>query len=376
MEMIVNNEYFSKAISDVCRGVLLKSTYLNLSGIKLVVDHENVKLLGTNQEIFIERVIPLSIDGKKVLEVVEPGTVVLSSKYLSEMIKKMPNDIHIKVKSNRSVSIQSDEIMTTLNGFDPNEFPELPDIKNSTYCKIPTVVLLEMIRQTIFAVSTTDLKPVLTGVCMTFCEGKISFAATNSHRLAYKELLIDSNIRTTVIVPSNTLAEVMKLLSNETDDTQIFISKTIIVFKTSTLAIYSRLIEGTFPNIQGLIPKECKTTITLKTKPFLKGIDRATLFANEWKNNNVHLEIKNSSELSISSSSNEIGKMEETQSCAGIIGDMNCRISLNGSFLIDVLKVMKEEEIRIKFNGSMKPVLIEPVGEDSSQFLISPVRSK
>lgn len=98
-------------------------------------------------------------------------------------------------------------------------------------------------------------------------------------------------------------------------------------------------------------------------------------FASEWKNNNVHLEIKNDTKIRIFSNSSEIGKIEETQNIKTINGETDLSISLDGSFLMDALKVIKEEEIRISFGGAMRPVLIEPIDNSSYFHLISPVRS-
>ncbi|WP_445480633.1 hypothetical protein ACULLL_10990 [Lysinibacillus irui] len=118
-----------------------------------------------------------------------------------------------------------------------------------------------------------------------------------------------------------------------------------------------------------------QSIITLNRKQLLKGIDRACLFANEWKNNNVNLEIIDGTKIKISSNSSEIGKIEEIQPIREINGDRDLRISLDGSFLMDALKVIKEEEIKVSFGGTMRPIFIEPVDHSSSLHLISPVRS-
>lgn len=135
------------------------------------------------------------------------------------------------------------------------------------------------------------------------------------------------------------------------------------------------MIEGNYPNITGLFPKNFKTTITLDTAQLLLAIDRACLFASEWKNNNVQLEILDAKRIKISSHSSNIGGIEEIQNIKEINGETDLTISLDGSYLINALKVIKEEEIRLSFGGSMRPVLIEPINNPSYNYLISPVRS-
>lgn len=375
MEFIIKNDYFSKAVADVSKAVSLKTPIPILSGIKLVVDDSRVTLIGSNSDIIIEKSIPLIIDEVKVLEVRKTGSVVISAKYLSEIIKKLPNDIHIKMNDIHLVTIQSDEIVTTISGLNAEEYPRLPEINRNNYMRISGNELFETIKQTVFAASKSEMKPVLTGVHMSFLPGKLIFVATNSHRLARRERTIDSNIHQSIIVPASSLNELLKLSEFDGEGIELFITENYIVFQSNSITLYSRLIEGVYPNISGLIPNDFITTLTLETNLLLKGIDRACLFASEWRNNNVHLSIIDDCKLKISSNSSEIGKIEETQPIKTITGLAELTISLDGSFLMDALKVIKEKEIKISFGGSMRPILIEPVGNSDYQQLISPVRS-
>lgn len=375
MEVIVNNECFSKAVSDVCRAISFKSSLPILTGIHLVADGNSLTLIGGNTEIFIKKTISPIMDGVKVLDIIEKGNVVLSGRYLNEIVKKLPGDIHVKVKNNQLVMLQSEGIVTSLNSFLSEEYPNLPKTTDANSCKVPRQDLIEMIKQTAFAASTGNLHPILTGVRMTIMDNHLSFAATNSHRLAFKKIEIQSDLNTNIIVPSKTLNELIKLMYDGDDEIKIFITNSYIVFTTKNTYLFSRLIEGSYPNIDGLLPQEFKTTIKVNRIQFLNGMDRASLFASEWKNNNVHLEMKEESKLTISSMSSEVGKIQETQPVLAINGDSNFRITLNGNFLLEMLKVIKEDEITLNFSGSMKPVLIKSVGNPSNYYIISPVRS-
>ncbi|PFR27446.1 DNA polymerase III subunit beta [Bacillus cereus] len=375
MEFIINNECFNKAISEVSKAVSLKKPFPILTGIKLIAEKNCLILVGSNSDIVIEKIIPLMINDVKVLEVYKTGSIVISAKYLSEIVKKLPHDIHIKVNGKQLVTIQSDEIVINLNGFNTEEYPSLPQIDEATYTKIPSIELIGAINQTVFAVSKSESRPVLTGVNMSFKENQLSCVATNSHRLALRELAIETNVNGSFNVPGASLNELIKLIKNEIGEIHIYMTDSYIVFKSDTISLFSRLIEGNYPNISGLLPKDSKTIITLDTIQLLKGIDRACLFANEWRNNKVNLEIKDGTKIRIFSNSSELGEIEETQNIKMISGEKELSISLDGSFLIDALKVIKEEEIRLSFDGSMRPVLIEPVDNSSYRHLISPVRS-
>ncbi|MET1178381.1 DNA polymerase III subunit beta [Peribacillus simplex] len=375
MEFIINKECFNKAITDVSHAVSIKTHIPILSGIKIVANSDCLTLLGGNSDIVIEKNIPLTIDGVMKLEVFKKGTVVLSAKYLSEIVKKSPDVIHVKMNENQSVTIQSNEIVTNLNGLHSGEYPNLPQVEEAGYFNIPSVELLEIIKQTVFAVSKSGVRPALTGVNLSIKDNKLSCVATNSHRLALRELPLESKVNGSFTVPSKCLNELTKLINNEAGIIHIFITKSYIVFKANTISLYSRLIEGNYPNVSGLLPQDLKTIITMDTNALLKGIDRACLFASEWRNNNVHLEILDNSKLRISSNSSELGKIEETQSIKAIRGDAGLSISLDGSFLLDALKAIKEKEVKLSFGGPMKPILIEPSDNSSYLHLISPVRT-
>ncbi|MGE8205598.1 DNA polymerase III subunit beta [Heyndrickxia sp. NPDC080065] len=375
MEFIINSENFNEAISEVSKAVSTKTPLQILTGIKVTASSDCLTLTGSNSDIIIEKSIPLMKDGVKIIEIVHEGSVVIPAKFLSEIVKKLPGKIHLKVNDNHLITIQSNEIVTSLNGLNSQEYPRIPKINKNYDLKIHGNELTEIIKQTVFAASKSEMKPVLTGVHMSFSKDKLTCVATNSHRLAMRERMIQSNIQCSIVVPSTSLNELLKLTEFELSEIKLFITENYIVFQSDSTTLYSRLIEGVYPNTSGLIPTDVKTTITLNTKQFLKGIDRACLFASEWRNNNVNLSIIEGSKLKISSNSSEVGKIEEIQTLKEITGQDELYISLDGSFLKDALKVIREEEIKISFSGSMRPILIEPVGNPTYLQLISPVRS-
>lgn len=184
-----------------------------------------------------------------------------------------------------------------------------------------------------------------------------------------------SQLSGSYIVPGSSLKELLKLLAHQDDsEVEIFSSDSYLVFKTKSIMLCSRLIEGNYPVVTGLIPNEAKTVIKLDAKRLLNGIDRACLFAHEWKNNNVLLEI-NGEALKISSVSSAVGKIEESQPLLEITGEHELSISVDGDFLMDALKAIREEHVLLIFSGTMRPVIIKPVSSESYIQLVSPVRS-
>ncbi|MBM7691426.1 DNA polymerase-3 subunit beta [Peribacillus deserti] len=375
MEFSINNEWFIKAISDVSKAVSPNTNIPILAGIKLIAAKEAITLIGSNSEIAIEKKIPARIKGAKVFDIYQPGSVVIPSKYLYELIKKMPGDLLIKVNESHTVTIQSGEIISRLNGWNPADYPSLPNVEQAKSFHVPALQLIDLIKQTVFAVSKNQLKPVLSGVHIAVSEASLIFSATDSYRLAVKKIDIHSDVEGSLVVPGSNMAEAAKLITHESGETAIHFTEHYIVFIINSISLYSRLIEGVFPNIAGIMQIQPKTKVTLDKRKLLQCIDRTCLFAREWRNNNVNLEIQPDSKILISSNSSQIGAIQETLDVK-IEGDTNFGISVDGSYLLDALKVINGENVSVKFGGTMRPVIIEPLHDPSHLQLISPVRSQ
>ncbi|MDM5193844.1 DNA polymerase III subunit beta [Bacillus hominis] len=375
MEFIVNHKQFTQALSEVSKAISTKTLIPILSGIKITADQFGITLIASNSNIFIEKFIPSFIEDEQIITVLKAGSIVVPAKYFIEIIKKMPSDILIQSKNEHILTIQSKEITLNLNGFPANEFPNVPLLDDRVEIQIETGQLIEVFKQTVFAVAKNESRPVLTGVHIALNNNKLICAATDSHRLAVRETLISSNSKANCIVPSSTISELLKLINSNSEFVYIYLSESHIIFKFGTTTLYSRLIEGKYPNISALIPNESQTVINIDRKQILQGVDRSSLLASEWANNNVNLEIIDESTIQISSNASQIGKISETQQIDAIHGEKQLNISFDGRFMVDALKAIKEDIVTLSFSGSMRPILIEAGEQSAAVYLISPVRT-
>ena len=375
MEFIVNHKHFTQALSEVSKAISTKAIIPILSGIKITAGQSGITLIASNSNIFIEKFIPSSMDDEQITTTLKAGTIVVPAKYFIEIIKKMPSDIVIKSKNEQTITIQSEEITLNLNGFPANEFPNVPQIDDHAEIQIETKQLIDAFKQTVFAVAKNESRPVLTGVHIELDHNKLICAATDSHRLAIRETLISTNMKANCIVPSATINELLKLMNSNLEFVSIYLSESHIIFTFGTTTLYSRLIEGKYPNISTLIPNEFQTVINIDRQRMLQGVDRSSLLASEWANNNVNLEIVNESTIQISSNASQIGKISETQQIDVIQGEKQFNISFDGRFMLDALRAIKEETVTLSFSGSMRPILIEAGTQCAAIHLISPVRA-
>ncbi|MBJ8052334.1 DNA polymerase III subunit beta [Bacillus cereus] len=375
MEFIVNHKQFTQALSEVSKAISTKTLIPILSGIKITADQFGITLIASNSNIFIEKFIPISIEDEQIATILKAGSIVVPAKYFIEIIKKMPSDILITSMNEQLITIQSDEITLHLNGFSASDFPNVPFIDEHAEIQIETEQLIEVFKQTAFAAAKNESRPVLTGVHFVIDHNKLICAATDSHRLALREIPISSHAKLNCIVPSSTISELLKLMNSNSNLVYIYLSESHIIFKFGTITLYSRLIEGKYPNISGLIPNESQTVINIDRKQILQGVDRSSLLASEWANNNVNLEIIDESTIQISSNASQIGKISETQQLDAIHGEKQLNISFDGRYMVDTLKAIKEDRVTLSFGGSMRPILIEAGEQSAAVYLISPVRT-
>lgn len=380
MKFTVQKDHLVKAVQDVMRAVSSRTTIPILTGIKLVVTNEGLTFTGSDSDISIESYLPTVVDDQQLVDVKRTGSIVLNARYFSDIVKKLPSDfVELESDNNYVTTIRAGKTEFSLNGFDSEEYPLLPQIEEHETISISADLLKFMIRQTVFAVSTSETRPILTGVNWKIENGDLTCIATDSHRLALRQAKIDddsitSEFKASVVIPGKSLNELSKILDDNNEKVEIVLTEHQALFKTKHLLFFTRLLEGNYPDTSKLIPSESKTELTVMTKEFLQAIDRASLLAREGRNNVVHLETVGSSVVNVSSYSPEIGKVVDEIVCEDIKGE-ELKISFSAKYVMDALKAIESPEIYIQFTGAMRPFLIRTVNDSRTLQLILPVRT-
>ncbi|SDC68904.1 DNA polymerase III subunit beta [Shouchella lonarensis] len=381
MHILVNSHRMIQEVQHVVKAVSSRTTIPILSGIKLDVSAAGLTLIGSDANISIESFIPTVENEQEIVTIHQTGAIVLPAKYLAEIVKKLPGEeMDIHVQQPFSVTIQSGASIFTLNGFDPEEYPRLPVVQNDAQFSLPQQVFKNVIRQTAFAVSTQETRPVLTGVHLCIVGKKLTCTATDSHRLALRTVEVDLNENdgnvNNVVIPGRSLQELNKILEDVSDDVEIVVTDNQILFKVGNLLFFSRLLEGKYPVTTEMIPAkaQAKTTFELKTKSLLQTLERALLLSREGKNNVVHLKVIDQTQIELTSTSQEIGKVTEQLHVEKLQGE-HMHISFNGKNVIDALRVVDSENIYMMFTGTMNAFLVRPSESDHTIHLFSPVRT-
>lgn len=379
MKFVIQKDRLVQSVQDVMKAVSSRTTIPILTGIKIVADDQGVSLTGSDSDISIKSFIPTVEEDIQIATIQESGAVVLQAKFFSEIVKKLPLDtveIEVTNKSNYQTVIRSGQTEFNLNGLDPDEYPHLPQIEDGNVFQLPADLMKTIIRQTVFAVSTSETRPILTGVNWKVEGNELTCVATDSHRLALRKAAVETEFKEahSVVIPGKSLSELSKILDDTSDPVEIVFTENQVLFKMKHILFFSRLLEGNYPETSRLIPTDSKTMIELNTKEFLQAIDRASLLAREGRNNVVKLCTIEQNEIEISSNSPEIGKVIELVKSQRIEGE-ELKISFSAKYMMDALKALEDTEIRIQFTGAMRPFVIRPLMDDSILQLILPVRT-
>ncbi|MEW8970566.1 DNA polymerase III subunit beta [Mesobacillus jeotgali] len=377
MRFIIQRDSLLQSVQDVMKAVTSRTTIPILTGIKIVANEEGVTLTGSDSDISIESFIPKEEAGDEIVEIKQPGSIVLQARFFSEIVKKLPTDtVEIEVHNNLQTVIRSGKSEFNLNGLDAEEYPHLPQISEEHVFKIPTDLLKGLIRQTVFSVSTSETRPILTGVNWKVENNELICIATDSHRLALRKAKLEAENtgNYNVVIPGKSLTELSKILDDSSESVDIVITENQVLFKAKHLLFFSRLLEGNYPDTGRLIPTESKTDVVVNTKEFLHAIDRASLLAREGRNNVVKFSTIEGGAIEVSSNTPEIGTVVEEIQSQSIDGE-DLKISFSAKYMMDALKALEGTEIQISFTGAMRPFVIRPLHDDSILQLILPVRT-
>ncbi|QHA90004.1 MULTISPECIES: DNA polymerase III subunit beta [Bacillales] len=379
MRFKIERDYLVSSVSDVMKAVSSRTTIPILTGIKIVASDEGVTLTGSDSDISIECFIPSEENDKQIVEISQMGSIVLQARFFSDIVKKLPGDqVEIEVHDSLTTRIRSGSSEFNLNGLDPEEYPRLPEVEAQEGFQIQADLLKNIIRQTVFAVSTSETRPVLTGVNWKLEDGELNCTATDSHRLALRTVKVEPNGNdlsfSNVVIPGKSLSELSKIIDDNEELVDITVTENQILFKSNHILFFSRLLDGNYPDTSRLIPNESKTNVTVSAKELLQAIDRASVLAREGRNNVVKLASLEESTLEISSNSPEIGKVIEQVQSHSFDGE-ELKISFSAKYMMDALRSMDSNEVNISFTGAMRPFLIKPIEGAAIMQLILPVRT-
>ncbi len=374
MNFQINKDILLNSLITAQKALSNKTPNPALQGIKLEVLSDHLIITTSNSDIAIKLVVK---DNN--LNIKEQGSVLIPGKYFIEIIRKLDGlKVSLSLVADNMLRIEADRSDITLNMMDLDDYPELEFSEKVKSIKINVRTLKTIIRQTAFATSSIENRPILTGVNFKIDGNKLTAIATDSYRLSQKIIELNEVYEPlNIIIPGKSLDELLKILDNNNDVIELHFDHSKILFKYGNILFQSRLLEGNYPETSKLVPTEFPIVIKFNKENLSTAIERASLLSSRDGNNSiVKLNLKSDNIVEITSNSPEIGKvLEEVYPVDEIVGT-TIKIAFSSKYILEALKIFNSSEVSINFTGEIRPFIIKGAYDEDMIQLILPVRTE
>ncbi len=372
MKFKINRDHFSNGLAQVLNVVGSKAAMPILSNVLIEAEKDYISLTTTN--------LDLGIRCKIKAEVKDGGAVTLPVKRLATIVRELPNvDVAFDSSASHQVKIASGGSNFRIMGIGAEEFPKLPDSAEDKTFTLEQGELATMLSNVSYAQSTDETRYILNGVYFNFKDGKLVLVATDGRRLALvgKEMSVPSGSAGAIILPAKTVAELLRLLGKG-EKLKIAFNERRAAFQidtgkdtsglTDSIYLFSKVVEGNYPNYQQVIPKETHQRIKLERELFLQCVHRAALVTSE-KSNSVKIKLS-ANLLEISASSPDFGESHESMAISYSGPDL--QVAFNPQFVMDPLRALTKDEVFFELKDEVSPGVFKTL--ESFVCVIMPVR--
>lgn len=360
--LIIAGKAISRSVTlPILRNILIKTedNFFNISSTDLEIGIKWWILIKTNKK----------------------GEITVPYSVFSEFINLLPDkNIDLELKDNNLI-VNCDNYKTQINGLMSDDFPIIPEVKKEKVININSKIFCEGLSQIIDIPSPSKMKPEISGILFLFSNKQLKIVATDSYRLTEKIINLKESVKDnfSFIIPQKTAKEVINIFREEDGDIDIIINSNQILFESKMketdhprVQLFSKLIEGDYPDYKSIIPLKYETKIVLDRDDFLNKIKAASVFSG--RVNEVNLDINSKKEEVIVKSENpDLGDYNAVIS-ANIEGE-DVKISFNYKFLIDGLNNIKSSQILLGFNGESNPGIIKPIGKEDFLYVVMPIKN-
>ncbi|AGG06689.1 MULTISPECIES: DNA polymerase III subunit beta [Dehalococcoides] len=374
MKLTCLQENLNKGLNIVGKAAAGRTTLPITNNVLISTDDGRLKLAATNLEMAISCWIGAKIE--------EEGSTTIPAKLLTEFVSSLPNDkidLSLNAKS-KALNIKCARFEARITGVDSKDFPPIPKVENGISTKVSIDAFRQAVSEVVFASAADESRPVLTGVNAEFEGSTLTLAAADGFRLAVYKLPLLETVKTTtkVIIPARTLGELSRLASMDEEEALVInvdTAKSQILFRLKNIELVSQLVQGNFPQYNQIIPQSFTTRVVVDANQFLMATKTATIFARDG-GGIVRLMMNHGGDttpgkLTISARSEEVG--DNTGELDAVIQGEEAKIAFNGKYLLDVLGVLKAQQVALEVTSPSSPGVIKPVGADNYIHVIMPM---
>ena len=370
MKIVCYKDNLLKALNSVIKGVATKTTNPILEGILIQTNDNQIKLTTYDMELGIEYIIDS--------EVKQQGSTVVNAIMFSEIIRKLPDsEIYITLNENNLLEIECEGALYKLTTMNPDEFPELPKIEVENSIDLEQNMLKNMIKRTIFAVSTEENRQIFTGCLFEVENNKLNVVAVDGFRLALRSIYLPVKVSDfKAVITGKTLNEINKILSDSFENIKIGIAKNQALFEMENCKIVSRTLDGEFLNYKSVIPNTWETRIKVNKNNLQDSFERISLISASSIEKEKKYPVKVSVDIGkiIISCTNQTGEAKEEIFIS--TEGKNIEVGFNPKYFLDALKAIDDEEVFVEFGTNISPCLVKPIENNEYVYMILPIRLK
>jgi DNA polymerase-3 subunit beta len=363
MKLQVTQENLNHALNSVARVANSRGTLPILANVLIKTSNNRLSLSATNLDIAITHYI-----GAKVSD---EGSITVPARLMQDFVGSLPEGVIELDLQETKLHVTTDKYQSVVNGIMADDFPVMPAISTGKKWSLGAVQFKKALQQVVFAASNDETRPVLTGILLHTVGGELTMAATDSYRLAEKQLS-KSKEDVRLLVPASAMQDLLRVLPDTDDQIKITHDDQQVLFQVGDIELVTRLLDGKYPDYQKLIPKSFAAKATLKRADLINVTKVSSLFARE-SAGSVTIELdEDAKQLSIRSVASQLGENTATAE-AKVKGSGS--ITLNSRYLLDALQALGGEDVVFGFNGKLEPTLLHDQASGDYRHIIMPLKS-
>jgi len=362
MNLTINSKELAEGVVSVSKALPARTQMPILEGIYMQASSDGLMLKCTDMMLQKECTVAADVS--------EEGYAVVTGKLFADLVRKIPDGEVTLRLDGETLFISCGRFNSSIQCLsDSGNYPDMQFNGDSFSVKLDSDQCAKMINETVFATSTEESKPILTGVLIEL-GSEISFVATDAFQFAKRSmaLRIPSEERS-MIVPSKSMVEIARMMDAVSGEAELTFTKTHVSVSVGSERLVARLLDGNYIKYQNILPKDHNARVCLDKRELMDSIDRAQLMARE---GNSNILMKFSGEKVTISANSHAGKVSEEVDAQKAGDDID--IAFNPRFVLNVLKNIPDDKVYMDFTTSVAPCVIKPAKTDGFYYLIVPVR--
>ena len=376
MNLTIDREVLLENLNTISRGLPAKSPMPILTGIKLYVTENDLFMTSSNSDISVEVTI-----NDASLEIKEPGQTVVPGKFIDIIRKINSRKVNLYLAEDKILVIKADRGEYKLYVMDPLEYPKMDFVALENPLKLSADLLKNIIKSTVFATSSSEKKPILTGVNFSNTNNTLTVVATDSFRLSQRVVSIDNYNDFNITIPNKSLDELIKAIDQYQGDVNLYFQANKLLAQFKNVCFQTRLLDGNYPDTSKLIGSNYSINLTFNKDELIEAVERVSLLSprdsakdREVTYSIVKLELKKDRTLEISTTNSQIGDAKEELLPTGIDADGPISVGFSSRYLLDALKSFISTEVTLGLQAETRPFIVRGENDNNLTQLILPVR--